>query len=135
MYISADQKRLLGKIKRKSRLKSKLNNRELRDLTYLGDNGLIQYETLYEDEQSPKKIGTLVLIQPKGNAVYDQICEERRKWLIPVIISVAALIISICAIVSSSQSVNVYIDGQKNARTTQTTSAAAAHSTIETSAK
>ena len=135
MYISADQKRLLGKIKRKSRLKSKLNNRELRDLTYLGDNGLIQYETLYEDEQSLKKIGTLVLIQSKGEAVYDQICEERRRWLIPVIISIAALIISICAIVSSSQSVNVYIGDQENTRTTQTTSAATAQSTIETSAK
>lgn len=135
MYISADQKRLLGKIKRKSRLKSKLKNRELRDLSYLGDNGLIQYETIYEDEHSLKEIGTIVLIQPKGEAVYDQICEERRRWLIPVIISVAALIISICAIISSSQSVNVYIGDQASTRTTQTTIAATEQSTIEPSAK
>ena len=119
MYFSGNQKRLLGKIKRMPRLKSELKEKELRHLSYFGDNGLIRYETLFENENSMKERVVLIHIQPKGEAEYAHIIEERRRWLIPVIISAAALIISICAIVSSSQSVNVYIDSQVNSSTTQ----------------
>lgn len=119
MYFSENQKRMLGKIKRMPRLKSELKEKELRHLSYFGDNGLIRYETLFENENSMKERGVLIHIQPKGEAEYAHIIEERRRWLIPVIISAAALIISICAIVSSSQSVNVYIDSQVNSSTTQ----------------
>lgn len=135
MYFSGSQRRLLRKLKRMPRMKSELMEKELRHLAYFGDNGLIRYETLFENEHSLKEKGTLIHIQPKGEAEYAHIIEERRRWLIPVIISVAALIISICAIVSSSQSVNVYIGDQANTRTTQTTIAATEQSTIETSAK
>lgn len=119
MYFSRKQKRLLGKIKRMPRLKSELREKELRHLSYFGNNGLIQYETIFESENSMKEKGTLIHIQPKGEAEYAHILEERRRWLIPVVISVAALIISICAIISSSQSINVYIDGQGNSFATQ----------------
>lgn len=112
MHFSNRQKRLLKKLRRKPRSKSKLNKKELKDLVYLGDNGLIRYEAIYESENSLKVKDHIVHIQPKGEAECAYLIEERRRWLIPVIISVAALIISIIAIVSSSQSINVYIDGQ-----------------------
>lgn len=122
MHFSSSQKRLLKKIIKKSRLKSELSEKEIRHLSYFGDNGLIRYETLYEDVRTMKEKGTLIHIQPKGEAEYEYCIQERNRWLIPVIISVAALIISIIALISSSQSISVYIDNQKTSSFSNATS-------------
>lgn len=135
MHFSNRQKKLLKKLRRKPLSKTELNAAELSDLVYFGDNGLIRYETIHESEESLKVKDLIIHIQPKGEAECAYIIEERRRWLIPVLISIAALIISICAIVSSSQSVNVYIVDQDNARTTQTASTDTAQIRTETNAK
>lgn len=124
MHFSAAQARLLRKIKRSPRLRSSLSKKELLQLSYLDENGLIRYDGIYENEKSIQATDLMVHIKPKGEAEYEYLLSERRKWLIPVLISVAALVISILAIISSSQTISVYIDNQKNnSFTTSTTNA------------
>ncbi len=124
MHLPKPHRKLLRKLTKKPLLKSKLQNDQLEIVHYLGDNGLIEYESVPDPEHPPFSTDTIIRIKQKGRVEYDYCLEERRRWLIPVIISVAALIISILALVSSSQSISVYIDNQKSSNfNTATTNA------------
>lgn len=118
--FARSQYRLLGKLKRHTLKKSKLSDESKFDIYYLGDKGCLRYEIVYEDENIdfPKEVDTIIHIMPQGKAVYDTYIRERRRWLVPVVISIFALIISIIALCRSSQSIKIYLN-DKECVTTQ----------------
>ena len=103
----------MKKLTKKTLLKSSLSQDQLEIIRYFGDNGLIEYEGIPDPKSPPFTIDTIIRIKQKGRVEYAHCIEERRRWLIPVIISFAALVISVIAAVSSSQSISVYIDNQE----------------------
>lgn len=113
MDLSKNQTKLLKSLSKESRTLSDFNTTDKLDISFLGENGLIHYKGIYEDDSSLSPRDAVVTISPKGTAVYEQILKEKRRWLVPVIISVVALIISICAIFSSSQSVYIYMNNEE----------------------
>ena len=114
MHFPRSHRRLLKKLTKNTLLKSKLNDKQLEIVRYFGDNGLIEYVGIPDTNSPPFTIDTVIRIKQKGRVEYDHCLEDRRRWLLPVIISLAALIVSILALVSSSQSISVYIDNQKS---------------------
>lgn len=124
-YIAQSHYKLLKKLCKRKLKKSQLTDSELEDIYYLGDNGCIRYEVVYENENSLKEIDTLIILQSKGKAVYETYVRSRRRWLIPVIISVTAAIISVIALYKSSQPLEIHINEITNAESTVSTSATA----------
>lgn len=122
-YIAQSHYKLLKKLRKHELKKSQLTKSELEDIYYLGDNGCIRYEAVYENEDSMKEIDTLIILQSKGKAVYETYVRNRKRWLIPVIISVAAAIISVIALYKSSQPLEIHINEITNAESTVSTSA------------
>ena len=114
-YIAKSHYKLLKKLHKHELKKSQLTESESEDITYLGENGCIRYEGIYENEDSMKQIDTLIILRSKGKAVYETYVRNRRRWLIPVIISIVAAIISIIALYKSSQPLEININEITNA--------------------
>lgn len=121
-YIAQSHYKLLKKLCKRKLKKSQLTDSELEDIYYLADNGCIRYEVVYENEDSLKEIDTLIILQSKGKAVYETYVRSRRRWLIPVIISVTAAIISVIALYKSSQPLEIHINEITNVESTVSTS-------------
>lgn len=121
MYFPGPHRKLLKKLTKKAFLKSKLKENQLEIIHYFGDNGLIEYESVPDPDAPPFTKDTIIRIKQKGFVEYAHCVEERRRWWLPVIISIAALIVSILALVSSSQSIEVYIDNQPSQYTSSAT--------------
>ena len=122
-YIAHSHYKLLKKLHKHKLKKSQLTESELEDINYLGDNGCIRYEGVYENEDYMNQIETLIILKPKGKAIYETYIRNRRRWLIPVIISVAAAMISVIALYKSSQPLEIHINKITNAESTVSTSA------------
>ena len=122
MHLPKPHRRILKKLTKTTLLKSKLNSDQLEIVRYLGNNGLIEYEGIPDPDSPPFTVDSIIRISEKGRVEYDYCLEERRRWLIPVMVSIAALIISILALVSSSQSISVYIDNQNTSAFSAATS-------------
>ena len=105
-----DQYKLLKKLRKRNLKKSELSNSQLDDIDYLGKNGCIRYEEVSENEDYLHPVDTLIILKPQGKAIYETYVRNKRRWLIPVIISICALIISIFALYKSSQPVKIYIN-------------------------
>lgn len=131
MHFPRSHRKLLKKLTKKSLLKSKLKENQLEIIRYFGDNGLIEYEGVPDPDAPPFAKDTIIRIKQKGRVEYDYCLEDRRRWLIPVIISAAALVISILALVSSSQSISVYIDNQESNNFSTATSTDILNATTE----
>ena len=110
MHFPRSHRKLLKKLTKKSLLKSQLKENQLEIIHYFGDNGLIEYEGVPDPDAPPFTKDTIIRIKQKGRVEYDYCIEERRRWWIPVLISAFALVVSILALISSSQSIEVYID-------------------------
>ena len=104
---------MLKALHKERKMLSEFAKTDKQDISFLGENGLVHYEGVYKNDSSLSPSDTIVSISSKGAAVYEQIVKENRRWLVPVVISVAALIISICAIFSSSQSVHIYMNSDE----------------------
>lgn len=111
-YIARSQYRLLKKLYKKDLLKSQLAEYEMRDIHYLGKNGCIEYEDISEDDDYIHTTDTRIILKPQGKAVYETYVRNRRRWLIPVVISVIAALISLCALYKSSQPVKIYLNDE-----------------------
>lgn len=118
-----DHYKLLKKLWKKNLKKSELSKSQLDDIDYLGKNGCIRYEEVSANEDYLHPVDTLIILKPQGKAVYESYIRTTRRWLIPVIISLFAAIISICALYKSSKPVKVYINDTIMNNTTTTTSA------------
>ena len=122
-YIARSHYKLLKKLRKRELKKSQLTKDELEDISYLGKNGCIRYEDISENDDAALPTDTLIILQSKGKAVYETYVRNRRRWLIPVIISFLALIISIFALYKSSQPLEIYINEITNTASTASTSA------------
>lgn len=79
-------------------------------IAFLGNCGFIRYST--EDIDS-RNAPTIVCIQPSGQAAYDSYIRDRRRWYIPVVLSIVAIAISLLALYKSGQEINVYVNANK----------------------
>lgn len=110
MEISNPQIRLLKRLYKADIPLSNFSDSAKKDIEYLGKCGFIKYGT--EDTDS-RIAQTIVCIQPSGKAEYDSYVRDRRRWYIPVVLSVVAIAISLFALYKSGQAINVYIDENK----------------------
>lgn len=128
MELSGNQYSLLKKLLKKDYKKSELTPKEKRDAAFLGDNGYIEYKGIFESDNSIHQIDSLIFISPKGEAAYRSYARQRNRWFIPIIISIAALIVSVLALYKSSQPIDIHMD-------TNTTNSVTAEKTPENSEK
>lgn len=110
MEISGSQIKLLKRLYKADIPLSNFSDSEKEDIEYLGKCGFIKYGT--EDTDS-RIAQTIVCIQSSGKAEYDSYVRDRRRWYIPVVLSVVAIVISLFALYKSGQVINVYIDENK----------------------
>lgn len=110
MEISGSQIKLLKRLYKADIPLSNFSDSEKEDIEYLGKCGFIKYSS--EDTDS-RTVSTIVCIQPSGKAEYDSYIRDRRRWYIPVVLSIVAIAISLFALYKSGQVVNVYIDENK----------------------
>ena len=108
--LAHEQYKLLKRLRRKNLKMSELTQKQLGNVDYLGKNGCIRYESVFKNEDYLHPVDTLIILKPQGKAIYESYVRTTRRWLIPVIISLFAAIISICALYKSSQPVKVYIN-------------------------
>ena len=80
------------------------------NLAFLGNYGYIRYST---EDTDLRNALTIVRIQPSGQAAYDSYIRDRRRWYIPVVLSVIAIAISLFALYKSGQEINVYVNANK----------------------
>lgn len=111
-----DHYKLLKRLRKRNLKKSELTTEQLDDIEYLGKNGCIRYEEVSKNEDYLHPIDTLIILKPQGKAIYESYVRSTRRWLIPVVISVAAFIISVLALYKSSQPIDVHLS--KMAETT-----------------
>ena len=97
---------------KKDLLKSQLTENEMRDIHYLGQNGCIEYEDISENDDYIHTTDTRIILKPQGKAVYETYVRNRKRWLIPVVISIIAALISLCALYKSSQPVKIYLNNE-----------------------
>lgn len=110
--LSKKQYKLLKKLYKKNLIQSELSEKDNQRIESLGKIGLVKYKNIFEDENSLKVLDNELSITPKGEAAYDSYVRSKRRWLIPVIISIAALIISIIALYKTSQPVKIYLNDE-----------------------
>lgn len=103
------QYKLLKQLKRHNLKRSKLADDKWEDIVFLRKEGCIRYEAIYKDDPLSDPIDIIVIIQPKGKAVYDTYIRGKCRWFMPVIISILALIISVFALFKSSKPINTYL--------------------------
>lgn len=124
MELSGNQYKLLKRLSKSGIKKSELTPNQQRNIAFLGDNGYIEYKSIFENENSLNQIDSYILIQPKGEAAYRSYIRQRNRWFIPLIISLGALIVSIFALYKSSNPINIHIDTNTiNSVTTENTPA------------
>lgn len=109
MELSSYQYKLLKKICKKQLILSELSKSDRTRISSLADNGYVRYESITDPDSPRKTLYTLISIEPKGEAEIDSYKRNKIRWLIPVIISLAALIISIFALYKSSQPIEIHI--------------------------
>lgn len=110
MEISGSQIKLLKRLYKVDIPLSNFSDPAKKDIEYLGKCGFIKYSS--EDTDS-RIAQTIVCIQSAGKAFYDSYVRDRRRWYIPVILSIIAIVISLFALYKSGQVINVYIDENK----------------------
>ena len=110
MEISGSQIKLLKRLYKVDIPLSNFSDPAKKDIEYLGKCGFIKYSS--EDTDS-RIAPTIVYIQSAGKAFYDSYVRDRRRWYIPVILSIIAIVISLFALYKSGQVINVYIDENK----------------------
>lgn len=108
--FASDHYKLLKQLKKEKLKKSQLTKEQIEDIEYLGKNGCISYEEVCENEDPLHITETFIFIKPQGKAIYETYVRNRRRWFIPVIISIAALIISILALYKTSLPVSIYLN-------------------------
>lgn len=69
--ISKHQYKLLNKLHRKNLNKSKLKEKQIQNIYYLGKLNVVKYQTKYENNDSLKEIDTIFSISPEGEAFWD----------------------------------------------------------------
>lgn len=110
MELSNHQYRLLKQLSRKNLKSSELSQKSKKEISFLGKNGYIEYEGIFDNENPIHQTDSYVHITPKGEAEYQAYIRQRNRWLIPLVISLAALIVSIFALYKSSQPIEIHID-------------------------
>lgn len=110
MELSTYQYSLLKRLLKHKLKKSELTEKEQEQFSFLGSNGYITYEGIYENENSIHQLDSYIRIAPKGEAAYQTYIRQRNRWAIPMLISLVAVIISIFALYKSSQPINIHID-------------------------
>lgn len=107
MKISGSQIKILKRLYKTDIPLSNFSVSDKEDIGRLGDCGLIKYRA----ENTDSRIApTIICILPAGKAEYDSYIRERRRWYIPVVLSLVAIVISLFALYKSGQTINVYID-------------------------
>lgn len=110
MDISGSQLKLLKRLYKTDIPLSDFSDADQKNISFLGQSGYIRYRPENEDKRiSP----TIVCIKPSGQAAYDSYIRDRRRWYIPVALSLIAIVISLFALYKSGQIINVYIDANK----------------------
>lgn len=110
--LSNHQYKLLKKLLNKDIKKSELTTKDYNRICELGKKGFISFESIYKDESSLKRIDENIQISPRGEAMYDTYIRNKRRWIIPLIISLISLIISIFAIYKSSEPIKIYLNDE-----------------------
>ena len=111
MDLSNSQYKLLKRIRKNKKIDlSSFSESEREDVSYLANNGLVHYESVYDEDKPLKILRTDAVIQPKGKAEYDTYRRVRLRWMIPLVISILALLVSIGAMYKSSQPINIHIN-------------------------
>lgn len=110
MEISGSQIKLLKRLYKTDIPLSDFSDSEKGEIEYLGKRGFIKYS---KEDTDSRIAPTIVCIQSSGKAFYDSYVRDRRRWYIPVVLSVVAIVISLFALYKSGQVINVYIDENK----------------------
>ena len=110
MEISGSQIKLLKRLYKTDILLSDFSDSEKGEIEYLGKRGFIKYS---KEDTDSRIAPTIVCIQSAGKAFYDSYVRDRRRWYIPVVLSIVAIVISLFALYKSGQVINVYIDENK----------------------
>ena len=110
MEISSSQIKLLKRLYKSDIPLSNFSDADKEDIEYLGKYGFIKYSKKDTDSRIAP---TIICIQPAGKAFYDSYIRDRRRWYIPVVLSIVAIAISLFALYKSGQVINVYIDENK----------------------
>lgn len=110
MDISDAQIKLLKRLYKTDMPLSDFSDADKKNISYLGESGLVHYR---QEGENARVSSTTVCIQPSGQAFYDSYIRIRRRWYIPVVLSVIAIVISLFALYKSGQVINVYIDKNK----------------------
>ena len=110
MEISGSQIKLLKRLYKTDIPLSDFSDSEKGEIEYLGKRGFIKYS---KEDADSRIAPTIVCIQSAGKAFYDSYVRDRRRWYIPVILSIIAIAISLFALYKSGQVINVYIDENK----------------------
>lgn len=114
MDISQSQLKLLKRFQKQVLRKSLLSLSDIEDISDLGSNGFIQYSKETDERNSE----TIILITAKGKARYESYIRESKRWLIPVVLSIVAIVISLFALYHSNQTINVYVNNRAITETT-----------------
>ncbi len=109
MELSSYQYKLLKKLSKKELILSELSEKNQKRIHSLAKNGYVSYEAITDPDIPRKVLYTIVRIEPKGEAEIDSFRRSKIRWLVPVIISLAALIISIFALYKSSQPIEIHV--------------------------
>lgn len=110
MEISGSQIKLLKRLYKTDIPLSDFSESEKGEIEYLGKLGFIKYS---KEDTDSRIAPNIVCIQSAGKAFYDSYVRDRRRWYIPVVLSVVAIVISLFALYKSGQVINVYIDENK----------------------
>lgn len=120
MELSSYQYKLLKILNKKQLILSNLSKENQKRIHSLAENGYVSYESITDPDIPRKVLYTIVKIEPKGESEIDSFRRSRIRWLIPVIISLSALIISILAIYKSSQPIKIYVSTNTTSENTRT---------------
>ena len=108
--LSPRQYKLLRKLCKRDVLKSELSIKDIERAAFFCKCGFVELQTIFESDNSLKDIDTKIHITPAGEAAYKSYGMERRRWAIPVIISLIALFISILSIYKANQPIDIHLD-------------------------
>lgn len=110
MELSSYQYKILKKLSTSQLTFSELSESDRDRISSLAENGFVQYEAISDPNAPRKTLDTIVKIKPKGEAAIDSYKRNRIRWLIPVIISLAALVISIFSLYQTSHPIEIYVN-------------------------
>lgn len=119
MELSSYQYKILKYLIKNPLILSELSDADRNRVHSLADNGYVRYEAITNPDIPREILYTIVKIEPKGEAEIDSYKRNRIRWLIPVMISLAALIISIFSLYKSSQPIEIHINTNAISETTR----------------